>query len=325
MNLALNHARWQALLISLVWILSVLTACAPPPVTQSPSGTTQSASNPQPEKRLRVLATFLPVYLFTKAIARDTAQVEILIQPGTEVHDYQSTPNDVKALAQANVVVKNGLGIEEFLENTVKSAQNSKLRTIDASQGIKPIEEIPTKEDAGKEHAHHHGSGNPHVWLDPVLAKQQVITIRNGLIEADPANKAKYEANAAAYLQQLDELNADYAQRLKGFRDRTFITFHNAFAYLAQRYQLKQVAVVEIPEDQLSPTDVKTAIDTVKKVKAKALLSEPGIDNKLLEGLSKDLNLTVRPLDSLESGAQDPQYYFTAMKNNLQTLETAFK
>jgi zinc/manganese transport system substrate-binding protein len=83
--------------------------------------------------------------------------------------------------------------------------------------------------------------------------------------------------------------------------------------------------VVQIPEDQLTPTDVQNAVNAVKKYKVKALFSEPGVDNKLLTSLSKDLNLTLRPLDSLETGKTDPQYYFQAMKANLQTLETACK
>ncbi|WP_348241065.1 zinc ABC transporter substrate-binding protein [Leptolyngbya sp. DQ-M1] len=297
--------------------------------TQSPSSQTNGIVQPSPaantEEKLRVIATFLPVYLFTKAVAGDAAQVDILIKPGTEIHEYQSTPADVQALAQADVVVKNGLGVEEFLESTIKSAQNSKLKIVDASQGIQSIDQLSQVVETGKEHSHAHAAGNPHVWLDPVLAKQQVENIRDGLIAADPENKAKYEANATAYLQQLAALNAEFEQRLGKFRDRTFITFHDAFPYLAKRYDLRQVAVVKIPEDQLSPADVKETIDAVKQFQAKALFSEPGVDNKLLDGLSKDLNLILRPLDSLEAGDTNPQHYFTAMRSNLQTLEAAFK
>lgn len=312
-----------------------LTSCGgtstSPQAQSSPATNTSPAASPSPaantENRLRVVATFLPIYLFTKAVAGDAAQVDILIQPGTEVHDYQSTPADVKALSETDIVVKNGLGMEEFLDSTIKSAQNPKLKIIDASQGIKPVGELSQVVSAGKEHSHSHdhAEGNPHVWLDPVLAKEQVENIRDGLIAADPENKAKYEANAAAYLQQLADLNKEFEQRLGQFRDRTFITFHDAFPYLAQRYNLKQVAVVEIPEDQLSPGDVKETIDAVKQFQAKALFSEPGVDNKLLDGLSKDLNVKLRSLDSLEAGQTDPQHYFTAMRANLQTLEEAFK
>lgn len=296
----------------------------------SPQAQSSSVASPalaaNPENRLRVVATFLPMYLFAKAVAGDAAQVDILIKPGTEVHDYQSTPADVKALSETDIVIKNGLGMEEFLDNTLKSAQNPKLKVVDASKGIKPVGELSQVVHTGKEgHSHDHADGNPHVWLDPVLAKQQVENIRDGLIAADPDNKAKYETNAAAYLQQLADLNREFEQRLGKFRDRTFITFHDAFPYLAQRYNLKQVAVVEIPDDQLSPADVKDTIDAVKQFQAKALFSEPGVDNKLLNGLSKDLNIKLRPLDSLEAGQTDPQHYFTAMRSNLQTLEEAFK
>lgn len=314
-------------LMTVLLVSGVVAGCNQPAPPSQATGTVQStpAATTQPENRIRVVATFLPIYLFTKAVAGDAAQVDILIQPGTEVHEYQSTPEDVKALSQADVVVKNGLGMEEFLDATIKSAENPKLKVVDSSKGIKPLDEISPVVHGKEGHSHEHGAGNPHVWLDPVLAKQQVENIRDGLIAADPDNKAKYEANAAAYLQELAKLDQEFQQRLGRFRDRTFVTFHDAFPYLAQRYDLKQVAVVEIPEDQLSPADVKEAIETVKQFQSKALFSEPGVDNKLLEGLSKDLNVKLRPLDSLESGQTDPQHYFVAMRSNLQTLEEAFK
>jgi len=168
-------------------------------------------------------------------------------------------------------------------------------------------------------------AGNPHVWLDPVLAKQQVENIRDGLIAANPENKATYQANATAYIQQLEKLDTEYNQSLQKYPNCTFISFHDAYPYLANRYKIKQVAVVEIPEDQLSPTDVQKAINAVKQYKAKAIFGEPGVDNKLLKALSQDLNLTLQPLDSLESGTLDPQHYFKAMQANLKVIENACK
>ncbi|MBW4562961.1 MAG: metal ABC transporter substrate-binding protein [Mojavia pulchra JT2-VF2] len=276
--------------------------------------------------KTKIVTTFLPVYWFTKAVAGDQADVEILVPPGTEVHEYQAKPENVRAIATANVLVKNGLGLEKFLEETIKNAQNSKLTQIDASAGIKPLGEIsPVVNTATEEknHNHEHTEGNPHVWLDPVLAKQQVINIRDGLIAADPKNKATYEANAATYIKELENLHNEFQQNLQNNPNCTFITFHDAYPYLAQRYKLKQVAVVEIPEDQLSPSDVRNVVNTVKKYKVKALFSEPGVDNKLLKSLSQDLNLNLQTLDSLETGDKNPQHYFKAMKDNLQTLTTA--
>ncbi len=300
----------------------------------------EAASTPSPQSnKIKVVSTFLPIYWFTKAVAGDAADVKILVPPGTEVHDYQATPDNVKEIATANVLVKNGLGLEGFLDGTIKNAQNSKLIQVDAAKRIQALDEISPvvkthsaqeehdkAEKAGAktaEHDHDHPEGNPHVWLDPVLAKQQVENIRDGLIAADSANKATYEANAAAYIKQLNGLNSEFQQTLQKTPNCTFVTFHDAYPYLAKRYNLKQVAVVEIPEDQLSPTDVQNAVKAVKQYKVKALFGEPGSDNKLLTSLSKDLNLTLRPLDSLETGETDPQYYFKGMRANLETLKTA--
>lgn len=293
----------------------------------------EAAATPGATEKIKVVATFLPTYLFTKAVAGDAADVSILVPPTTEVHDYQSTPDNVKAISTASILVKNGLGLEEFLDNTVKNAENPNLIKIDASKGIQtlneisPVDKTVTEEGHSHGHSHDHAEGNPHVWLDPVLAKQQVTNIRDGLIAADPANKAIYEANAAAYIQELDNLNQEFQQTLQKTPNCTFITFHDAFPYLAQRYNLKQVAVVQIPEDQLSPADVQKAVKAVKNYNAKALFSEPGVDNKLLTSLAQDLNVTVRNLDSLETAGGDtnPQYYFQAMKTNLQTLEAGCK
>ncbi len=317
----------------LLLILTAATGCNQPnssSLSPSQDASLQSQQNGQPEEasksatKLKVVVTFLPMYWFTKAVVGDLAQVEVLVPPGTEVHEYQATPGNVQAIATADVLVKNGLGLEEFLETTVKNAENPQLREIDSSKGIETIEESPTDgtEKAGASDDHDE-AGNPHIWLDPVRAKQQVVNIRDGLITADPKNKVAYQANAAAYIQQLDTLDREFKQRLQQYSNCTFVTFHDAYPYLANRYQIQQVAVVEIPEDQLSPTDIQKTIAAVKQYKVKALFGEPGVDNKLLQGLSQDLNLTLRPLDALEFGPLDPQHYFTAMKANLQNLESA--
>ena len=302
----------------------------------SATGCNQSNSPPQAQnaslqsQQLKVVATFLPMYWFTKAVAGDLAKVEVLVPPGTEVHEYQATPANVQAIAQANVLVKNGLGLEEFLERTVKNAQNTQIHEIDSSKDIETLEATSPVVKPGGAAAQtantlsDRQAGNPHIWLDPVRAKQQLANIRDGLIAADPENKATYQANAAAYIKQLEALDREFQQRLQKYSTYcTFVTFHDAYPYLANRYQLQQIAVVQIPEDQLSPADVGSTINAVKKYKVKALFGEPGVDNKLLQGLSQDLNLTLRPLDSLESGSLNPQHYFTAMRTNLQSLESA--
>ncbi|MBE9227917.1 zinc ABC transporter substrate-binding protein [Phormidium sp. LEGE 05292] len=320
--------KLERLFLSLLLVVLHITGCNQSNLVSTPTPASGIAQTSPQTPKLKVVTTFLPMYWFTKAVTGDLAQVEILVPPGSEIHDYQTTPNDVQAIAQADVLVKNGLGLEEFLESTVKNAQNPKLKQIEASKGIQSLQEISPVvkpvQTKGENHDRDRKKGNPHVWLDPVLAIKQVENIRDGLIAVDPENKDVYQVNAAAYINQLQALDREFQQRLKLFGNQcTFITFHDAFPYLAKRYQLKQVAVVEIPEDQLSPEDIQKTIATVKKYNVKALFGESGTDNKLLSSLSQDLNLTLRNLDSLEGGDKDPQYYITGMKSNLQGIEAA--
>ena len=135
---------------SLITVFTCLNAIAFTPAT-----TAQNNSNP------KIVTTFLPVHLFTKAVVGDTGTVEILISPGAEVHDYQATPEDAKLLAQADVLVENGLGMEEFLSALVANAGNSQLQQITSSKGIEVIEEEEEEDEHGHDHHHHHGEGDP--------------------------------------------------------------------------------------------------------------------------------------------------------------------
>ena len=284
------------------------------------TATAQNNSSP------KIVTTFLPVHLFTKAVVGDTGEVDILISPGAEVHDYQATPDDAKLLSEADVLVENGLGIEEFLSGLIANAGNSNLQQITASEGIEVIEgEHEGKKHEGEEHGHghHHEEGDPHVWLDPVLAQQQVATIRDELIAIAPDNADSYRTNADAYIQQLQQLDSEFQQRLAPVEGCNFITFHDAFAYLAQRYGLQQEAIVEIPEDSITPKDIQRVQQAAKEYQVKALLTEPGVKDKRIQQISSDLNLSLEAIDPLESGETDPQYYFQAMQGNLEALERA--
>ncbi len=273
-------------------------------------------NNPPKTTKLKIITTILPMYWFTKAIVGNTQDVIILIPPGTEVHEYQGNPENVQAIAQGDILIKNGLGLEEFLTNTIKNSGNNKLNIVDASQGIKPITESSDHNDQ---------EGNPHVWLDPILAKKEVENIRDGLIKVNAANKQIYQTNAQIYINKLEQLDQEFQQRLKAYKGCTYITFHDAYPYLAQRYNLKQIAVVSIPEDNILPQDLEKITKTVKKYQVKTLLGSPGFENKLLNTLAKDLKISVNSLEAMESGELTPDYYFTAMKKNLETLERACK
>lgn len=249
-------------------------------------------------------------------------QLEVLVPPGSSAHEYQATPANARAVNEAEVIVMNGLDFEEFMEGLIKNAGNKKARVVDASKGIKAIAEGNKKEES---HGHSHGRENPHVWLDPVLAIQQVTNIRNGLVAADPSNAEAYRANANSFINQLKQLDGEFKTRLAPFKGCKFIAFHNAFPYLAQRYGLQQAAVVELPEDALTPKDIQRVKTTAQKFKVKGILSEPGVEDKRLQQIAQELKLPVKTLDPLESGKLEPNYYFEVMQQNLATLESVCK
>ncbi|WP_107669743.1 metal ABC transporter solute-binding protein, Zn/Mn family [Cyanothece sp. BG0011] len=289
-----------------------------PPTSSNPTSSTSSGP--------KIVTTFLPVHLFTKAVVGDTGQVDILISPGVEVHDYQATPDDAKLLAQADVLVENGLGMEAFLSDLVANAGNSELQQIDASEGIEAMKEEHGHDEHNHDehgHGHHHPEGNPHVWLDPVLAQQQVANIRDRLIEIDPDNADSYRSNAEAYIEQLQQLDNEFKEKLTPVQGCNFITFHDAFPYLAQRYGLEQEAIVEMPEESITPQDIQRIQQLTKEHSVKALLTEPGVEDKRIEQISSDLNLSLEAINPLEAGETDPQYYFQVMRSNLEALSRA--
>ena len=311
----------------------------------NPSTSESSPTDASEAADLQVVTTFLPMTQFTKAVAGDRAEVEQLMPANTGPHDYQASPEDVQKLANADVLVKNGLELEEFLEDLVANAGNSELQTIDSSEGIATIayEEVEghghseaeahdhaegehSEEEHAEEH-HHYGEFDPHIWLDPKRAIEQVENIRDGLIAADPQGEAEYTENATAYIEQLQELDAEIASTLQPYAGKTFVAFHDFAIYFAQSYDLEAEYLVDIPEENPTPADVKRVTDTVEDASLKAILTEPQAGENTFAVLAQDLNATVSTFDPIATGepeALEPEYYLATMRQNVENLVTAF-
>jgi zinc/manganese transport system substrate-binding protein len=283
-----------------------------------------------------VVTTFLPITIFTRAVAGDCADVMPLMPTNIGPHDFQATPDQLMRLRHADVLVKNGLGLEVFLDKLIANADNPRLRLIDSSQGIVTL--ASAAHDHAHDHGHDHGQPearaktdtgpNPHIWLDPLRAIQQVNGIRDGLIAAQPSCRTKFTANAANYTAQLRRLDAELAQKLKPYAGKTFVTFHDFTPYFAARYQLKTNFLVDMPEENPTPADLRRVLQQVKASGLKALLSEPQLDNSSFEALASDLGVKIGRFDSLESGptaaASQRDYYIQTMGRNGDALVTAF-
>lgn len=303
-------------------LAGVLAACG------APQQKAESSSN---GTKVPVVTTFLPITLFTRAVAGDCATVTALIPPSTGPHDFQAKPGDLAALRQARVLVKNGLEMESFLDKLVASAGNSELVVIDSSRGIATIdspEEHDHDKDHDHEHGHSHGEVNPHIWLDPLRAVEQVETIRDGLIKADPSCAEGYTRNAAAYTAELRALNDTFASQLNPYQGKTFIAFHDFAPYFAQRYKLKADFLVDVPEMNPTPADLQRVAAEVRQTQLKALLAEPQEGQRSFNTLAKDLGIKISVFDPLETGsdqsAREPDTYFVVMRRNVADLIKAF-
>ena len=290
-------------------------------------GTPQKTNRNSDQSKLNVVSTFLPITLFTEAVAGECATVTSLIPPNLGPHDFQATPADISALSNASVLVKNGLGMEYFLDKLIASANNNSLQVVDTSRGVAVIRSDDDQDEA-KQGDQEHGEVNPHIWLDPLRAVQQVENIRDGLVKADPDCADGYTKRAAAYASQLKGLNTTIATQLKPFRGQTFIAFHDFAPYFAERYGLKADFVVDVPEMNPTPADLQRVSKKVQQSQLKALLSEPQEGDRSFNALAEDLGVKVVTFDPLETGSEQdsklPDTYFKVMDKNVVSLIQTF-
>ena len=283
-------------------------------------------------KPFKVLTTFMPITLFTKAVAGNCAEVQALIPANSGPHDFQAKPADLIALRQAKLLVKNGLGMENFLTKLINSAGNKDLLVIDSSRGITTLDSPEEEGHSEPDHSNHshssHGEVNPHIWLDPLRAIKQVENIRDGLVKADPSCAASYRSNAATYVAKLKTLNAEITNQLNPYQGKTFVAFHDFAPYFATRYKLKADFLVDVPELNPSPADLLRVAAEVKRSQLKALLSEPQEGERSFNALAKDLGVKVSVFDPMETGSvqasQNPATYFKVMRSNVADLIKAF-
>lgn len=273
--------------------------------------------------KLRILATFLPVHAHAAAIAGDRAGVESLIAGDVGAHDFSPRPADMQRIAQADVLVFNGAGMEPWLDDLIQQAAKKNLKKVDLSAGIELLNNPPALD--GGDHHHEHGEHNPHLWLDPVLAIQQVETLREALIAADPEGSGFYQENAASYIAKLRALDADFRSILGPLPSKKLVTFHDAFPYLSKRYGLETIGYLSrFPERDPSPAELAALIDRIRTADVKILFAEAGYEPALLQRVAKDTGAKVSTLDTLEVGELGPDAYLNGMRKNLETLRAAF-
>jgi zinc/manganese transport system substrate-binding protein len=312
------------------------------------------------------MTTILPITQFTNAVVGDRAEVIPLMPTDVDPHDFQASPADVQALVNADVLVKNGLEMEFFLDDLIANAENPNLVMIDSSEGIAVLSNEAVEghshgktddhnhdhshdhdhehSDADHDHDHaegeahdddhaeaghhHHGEFNPHIWLDPKRAIQQVENIRDGMIAVDPEGAEIYTANAAAFIAELEALDAEISEQMAPFAGQTFVAFHDFAPYFAESYGLDAEFLVDVPTVNPAPEDVKRVMDTVEASNLKTILTEPTAGEDAFDAIAQDLGVQVGMFNPIEVGGPEavmPDYYLTTMRQNAVNLAASFE
>jgi zinc transport system substrate-binding protein len=265
--------------------------------------------------RIKVAVSIVPLADLAQQVGGEHVTVTTLVPPAASPHTYEPTPAQVKEVAEAEVLALIGLGFEFWAEDVIESAANPDLIVVYTSEGIEVIHD---------EHEEHE-IGNPHVWLNPRNAMVQVRHLRDALVEADPAHQTEYEANTEAYLAQLEALDEEIAAQVATWSHREFIAFHPSWAYFAQRYGLRQAAVVErTPGREPSPAELAEIIETARRIGAKAIFAEPQFSSKAAETIAAESGAQVLFLNPL-GGAEGPTSYLEMMRYNVAQMGKAME
>jgi zinc transport system substrate-binding protein len=260
----------------------------------------------QKQDKVIVVASFYPLYEFASRVGGDRAEVSSLVPAGIEPHDWEPTPQDRLRVQFADMLVINGAGFESWANDVGANV------VVDTSQGID------------------HGT-NPHIWLDPVIAKHQVEKIRDTLAAVDPANTDYYNENAKNFLAELDSLDAFIKLQLADCKKSDFIAFHDAFVYFAERYSLTQHAIHGItPEGDILPQRLEQVISLANQLGINVIYSEDLVDSRLADTIAGEIPggrvLVLSPVEGIDHEDQDAGIgYIGKMKENVANLKVGLE
>jgi ABC-type Zn uptake system ZnuABC Zn-binding protein ZnuA len=262
----------------------------------------------------RVVATTTQVADMAAVVGADRIDLVRLLKPGIGAHDYEPSPADVEAIATAQLVVENGVGLESWLHDTIESSGYDGP-VVDASQGVR-LRKVG-------------GEPDPHIWQDPRNAMVMAANIERGLARVDPGSAGFYEANLAAYLEALRALDTEVERQTAGLANRKVVTNHDAIGYYLDRYHLELVGSVIPSFDssaELSGRDVRDLVAKVKATGVRAIFSETSLPPRAAETIGREAGVKVVTGedalygDSLGPPGSDGDSYIRMIRHNTRTI-----
>lgn len=289
---------WRIALACVLCTAALLTGCgSSAPEAQPPAG------------KIPVVASFDAMKEFTEAVGGDRVAVTTLIPAGTEPHDFQPTPHNLKSLLHARLFICNGLGMEPWADEVTAAVGNESLITVDASRGV---DAIPA--DSRRERF------DPHCWLSLEAAQTEVQNIADTLAGADPDHADYYQKNAAAYKEELRSLLEEYRAKFQSVPGRHFVTGHAAFAYLCRDYGLIQDSVAPVfAGGEPGPQQLARLADLCREYGVKTIFVEEMVSPRVSETLAREVGADAETIYTMES-AEEGASYTDRMRDNLEKI-----
>ncbi|TGE00675.1 metal ABC transporter solute-binding protein, Zn/Mn family [Methylobacterium nonmethylotrophicum] len=279
-------------------------------------------SGPARAEPIRVVATFSILGDLVRQVGGPRLAVTTLVGPNGDAHSFVPAPADAQAVAAARLVVVNGLGFEGWIDRLIK-ASGTRAALVVAAKGIVPIE-------ADDGHGHDHAI-DPHAWQNVANAKRYVAAIRDGLTGVDPEGRAAYEANATAYLAQLDALDAEVRAALAGIPEarRRIVTTHDAFGYFARAYGLRFLAPQGVSsQSEATARDVAAIVRQVRRDRIPAVFLENVSDPRLMQQIARESGAKAGGRvfsDALSEPGGPAPTYVEMMRHNVREFAAALK
>ena len=291
----------------------------------------KSNNSTESNNKLTIVTSFYPMYISTLNIVKDIPNVEVLNMTTSQtgcLHDYSLSTKDLKTLSNADILIINGAGMESFLDDVID--EYSDLKIIEASKGIDLIEDTE-HDDHTEDHDHedHDHDVNPHVWVSISKNIEEVSNIAEELSSLDPNHANEYQNNANEYIAKLENLKTEMHSTLDNIAHKDIITFHEAFPYFAEEFNLNIAGVIEVePDSEPSAKEVENIISIINEKNIKALFTEPQYSSKIADTIAKETGASIYTLDPIVTGdANEDAYddYIVKMQENLNTLKEALK
>ena len=289
---------------------------------------TIASINGNKASKVKVVASFYPIYDFVQKIGGDRVEVSSIIPPGVEPHDWEPTIQQRLEAESSDMIVYNGAGFEKWIEEI-----DAKFK-VDTSEGLELLEgnsEGGNHQTSASGNTDLNENADPHIWLDPILAKYQIEKIRDGLIKIDPANTNYYNGTAKKFIAELDSLDAFIRSELSNCDKTDFIAFHNAFTYFSNRYGLNQHSVYGVsPEGDILPQRLQEIIKLSRQLNIDTIYAEDLIDPRLANVIATEIPngkvLILSPIEGIDEEEQKAgRGYIDKMRQNIENLKVGLR